>query len=328
MDKHTRKQFRANRKKKNKWKKIVRYFFFLLIVAGGLGSYIAYQALQAAQNSYSELERGEKSMLRDEVVQLSKHPVSLLLIGVEDYSTKGKNGRADSIIVATFNPELKTMKMLSIPRDTRVYIPSKDKKDKINHSYNDGKEATIETVEEFLDIPIDYYATVNFEGFKAIIDEIGGVEVDVPFDFWEYTDTYPRKKIYFKEGKQSLNGEEALAYARMRKRDPRGDFGRNDRQKEIIKAAFDSLMKPSNILKIDDIADHVGDNVETNVKVKEGIAFTVKYKDFGSNKIDTLTLEGSDDYNGTYYFVPNKDSVEKIQKELKKHLELPTNENQ
>ncbi|WP_240620105.1 LCP family protein, partial [Peribacillus acanthi] len=137
------------------------------------------------------------------------------------------------------------------------------------------------------------------------------------------TDTYPRRKLEFYEGYQTLNGEEALAYARMRKRDPRGDFGRNDRQKEIIKAAFDAMLKPKNILKIDDIAVHVGKNVETNVKVKEGIAFQTKYKGFGSKNIETLTLEGEDDtINGIYYFVPTDEGIDKIQTELKVHLEL------
>ncbi|WP_019243096.1 MULTISPECIES: LCP family protein [Bacillus] len=309
-------------RKKRRWKKFLLFFMAIILLVGGYGAYVVYQAMQAANSSYSELDRGDKSSLRDKAVKFGKEPVSILLLGIEDYASGGKGGRSDSIMVATFNPELKTMKLMSIPRDTRVYIPSKDKKAKINSAYNNGKDSTIETVEQFLDIPIDYYATINFEGFKDIIDEIGGVTVNVPFDFWEYTDTFPRKKLYYKKGEQTLDGEEALGYARMRKRDPNGDFGRADRQKEIVKAALDSLISPKNLLKVDDIAEHLGKNIETNLKASDGLAFATKFKDFSSKDISTLTLEGDGDQStGTWYFVPNDESLEKVKKELKEHLE-------
>ncbi len=312
-----------NRKKKKKvWKKIILFFMVILLAVCGYGAYIFYKTYQAANDSYSELNRGEKSELRNEAVSIGKEPVSILLMGVEDYASEGSGGRADTIMVATFNPDLKTMKLLSIPRDTKVYIPSKDKYDKINHSFNSGKDSTIETVEDFLDIPIDYYATVNFEGFKTIIDEIGGVDVEVPFDFWEYTDGWPREKIYFTKGLSHLNGEEALAYARMRKRDPNGDFGRNDRQKQIISAMVDSIVSPKNLLKIDDIAKHASDNIETNVKVGQAISFITEFKSFSSESITNLTLEGKNDSSsGIYYFVPDEVALEQVKAELQNHLE-------
>ncbi|MGM9923437.1 MAG: LCP family protein [Bacillus sp. (in: firmicutes)] len=316
-----RSRSQKKKKKKKVWRKILLLFIILTLAVGGFGAYIIYQAMQAANDSYSELGRGVKSELRDEAVRFGKEPVSILLLGVEDYSSGGKGGRTDSIMVATFNPDDSSMKLMSIPRDTKVYIPSKDTNTKINAAYNNGKESTIETVEGFLDIPIDYYATVNFEGFKAIIDEIGGVTVDVPFDFWEYTDTYPRKKLYYKEGMQKLNGEEALGYARMRKRDPNGDFGRADRQKQIVKASIDSLISPKNLLKVDEIADHVGNNVETNLKVSDLLAFTAKFKSFSSDNIETLTLEGEGDISsGTWYFIPDEEALEATKKELQNHL--------
>ncbi|MGM9929680.1 MAG: LCP family protein [Bacillus sp. (in: firmicutes)] len=320
-------QSRLNKKKKRKkkslLKKIMLFIMALLLVIGGYAAYAVYQAYTAANDSYSELERGDKSDLRDTAVTFGKEPVSILLLGIEDYATGGKGGRADTIMVATFNPSSATMKLLSIPRDTKVYIPSKDKRDKINHSYNNGVDSTIETVEEFLDIPIDYYATVDFTAFKDIIDEIGGVDVEVPFDFWEYTDTEPREKIYFTEGPMHLDGEEALAYARMRKRDPNGDFGRNERQKQIVSAAFDSLISPKNILKVDDIADLVSKNVSTNLKVSDGMSFLTKFKNFNSEAITSLALEGSNDSStGVYYFIPDETQLEEIITELKEHLEI------
>lgn len=322
MNNKTRKVYMVKKKRK-KIRKVLFFFSILSFFSVVFIGYLFYQTYNAANDSYNELDRGKKSNLREEEVFLSKQPVSILFMGVEDYSSNGNGGRADSIIVGTFNPKLKTMKLVSIPRDTKVFIEDENKEDKINHSYNYGKEATIEAVESLLDIPIDYYVTVNFDGFKSIIDEIGGIEVEVPFDFWEYTDSYPKKKIYFEKGIQTLDGEEALAFARMRKRDPRGDFGRNDRQKQIIKAVIDSLSKPTNILKIDDIVEHVGSNVKTNLRIKDGLAFQRKYRDFDSSSINTLTLKGEDSYiNGVYYFVPEVESLNEVQTELKQHLSL------
>lgn len=316
---------RQSVKKRKKRKPIIkRILFFLLtvfILVIGYGAYLTYSALQAADNSYAELERGEKSKLRVEPVKVSKDPFSILLMGVEDYSSEGANGRTDSLIVATIDPKAQTMKMLSIPRDTLVYQEERGKEDKINHAYAfGGKEATINAVESLLDIPVDYYATVNFNGFKEIIDEIGGVTVDVPFDFWEKSDI-TGKHLQFYEGEMDLDGEEALAYARMRKRDPRGDFGRNDRQKQIITAAIDQVMKPNNLLKIDDIASHIGENIETNLRVSEALGLQQSFGSFNSSKIEQLSIEGSDEYlSGVYYFIPDEEELDTLKTDLKSHL--------
>lgn len=314
------------KKVKNKRKNpiIRRLLFLTLLLFIGIGSYfgyVFYQTIQAANESYDDFGR-LKSDLREEAVSIIKDPVSILLLGVEDYSSGGKGGRSDTIIVATFNPDDQTMKLLSIPRDTRVEIPGIGL-DKITHSYsknNGGKEQTINTVEQFLDIPIDYYATVNFRGFKDIIDEIGGITVDVPFDFWEKSDV-DGHHIEFFEGEMDLDGEEALAYARMRKRDPRGDFGRNDRQKQIITAAVDQLMKPNNLFKIDDIAQHIGSNVQTNLRMSDALSMQQKYSNFNSTKIEQLTISGEDVYiDGIYYFQPEEESLTETINSLQKHL--------
>jgi len=289
--------------------------------------YMAYNTFMAASGSFSELERGEKSKLRDKPIEISKDPFSVLLMGIEDYSSGGAAGRTDSLMVATLDPEAKTMKLLSIPRDTRTYIPGKGEKDRINHAYGvGGKDETIDTVENLLDIPIDYYATVNFSGFKSVIDELGGVTVDVPFDFWEGNDDSGNPyKIYFTEGEMHLNGEEALAYARMRKRDPRGDFGRNDRQKQILEAVIKEVMSPSNFLKLDNVAEKLSKNVETNVKVSYAMGLQQALKGFSTSNIEQLQLHGTDEYisngvNNLYYFIPDEESLEEIKQELQSHL--------
>ncbi|MBA2877234.1 LCP family protein required for cell wall assembly [Anoxybacillus kamchatkensis] len=294
------------------------FAFFVLFYIG----YIGYQTYQAASHSYSKLKNEkEKSIFQQVAVHIPNHPISILIMGIENYSTEGERGRSDSLIVATFNPKDQSMKMLSIPRDTKTYIPELERKDKINHAYAfGGKEATIKTVEHLLNIPIDYYVTVNFEGFVNIIDKLGGVEVEVPFDFYDINSEW--KKFYFKKGKMELDGEEALVYARMRKKDPRGDFGRNERQQQIVRAVIDKLSSPSIIFKIDDIMEEIGKNVETNMSISEAIAFKTKYSNFNSSKIETLKFEGEDEYiDGVYYFVPSEESLQKIQSTLQEHLD-------
>ncbi|MGE6630233.1 LCP family protein [Bacillus sp. NPDC077027] len=322
------------RKKKNKKKKIFKrimvMFLLLIICLGGFAVYKIVNTLQAADKTYDELQRGEKSRLRDAVIDIKKKPFSVLFIGIEDYATKGAYGRSDSLIVATINPQDKTMKMVSIPRDTRVQLASDTtgNKVKINAAFaTGGKDESIETVEHFLNIPIDKYATVDFDGFKDVIDELGGIDVEVPFDFDEKSDIKKSKKIYFTKGNMHLNGEEALAYARMRKQDPRGDFGRNDRQKQILRAMIDQMAKPNNITNVDNIAKAVSDHITTNFRITEGLALQQIYSGFKGDDTETLSIKGTDLYlgpNRTYYFEPDQANLAEVQQGLREHLKLPT----
>ncbi|KUP04378.1 LytR family transcriptional regulator [Bacillus coahuilensis p1.1.43] len=312
-------QLKQQRKKKRLLKRLVLTSIMIMGAIALYFGYTVFSVYNAASNSYSELERGMKSELRTEEVKITKEPFSMLIMGIEDYSSEGV-GRTDSLMVATIDPVNKSVKLLSIPRDTLVDIPGEGE-DKINHAYAKGKkDLTIATVEEFLDIPIDYYTTIGFKGFKEIINEIGGITVDVPFDFYENSDV-DNSKIYFTEGEMNLNGEEALAYARMRKQDPRGDFGRNERQQEVIQAAIDKLLSPTNLLKIDSIAQHIGDNVETNFKVSDALAVQSKFKDFNTSSIEKLSITGTDvRYSGIYYFQADPVELTEVKSALKAHL--------
>ncbi|WP_052586771.1 LCP family protein [Bacillus velezensis] len=329
---------RVRKKKKSKrkiiFKRILLLLTLVLLVAAGFGGYKVYKTINAADNAYDALSRGDKSKLRDKVINMKKKPFSILFMGIENYATSGKGGRSDSLIVVTLDPRNKTMKMLSIPRDTRVTLAgdTTGNKTKINAAFaKGGADETVSTVEDLLGIPIDKYVTVDFNGFKDVIDEVGGVDVKVPFDFDEMSDVSKKKRIYFKKGNMHLNGEQALAYARMRKQDKRGDFGRNDRQKQILNALIDQMSRAGNIAKIDKIAETASNNVQTNIRITEGLALQQIYSGFTSKKIDTLTITGSDLYlggtattRGTYYFQPDPTNLEKVRQELQKHLDYPS----
>lgn len=322
-----RKEMRKVHKKQKNKKRVKRIFLFIgliTLVVIGYGVYLFAQTYNAANETYEELERGEKSDKRDEAVSISKDPVSFLLLGVEDYSSGGKGGRSDTLMVATFNPNDEHLKLLSIPRDSYVTIPGREGKDKINHAFSfGGKELSIQTVEELFDIPIDYYATVNFDGFKAIVDTVGGITVDVPFNFKQNSDDRVAEKLEFYEGEMHLDGRYALAYARMRLEDPRSDLGRVERQKQVVEAIIKEVMSLSTITKVDDLAKDLGNNIETNMKVTEGIGFLKTYSNFRPSNIDQLELEGVSQYIGNIsYYVIDEESLEEVQHELKVHLEL------
>jgi LCP family protein required for cell wall assembly len=318
-----RRQIRKIRAKKRRIRKVSLIFIAIVLALLGYGGYFAFQTLQAANKTYNDLNRA-KSDLRDEEVSISKDPISILIMGVENYQSDNDRGRTDTLMVATFNPDEKNLQLLSIPRDTLVEIVGRGIEDKINHAYAfGGKEMTINTVENFLDIPIDYYATVNFEAFKNVVDILGGITVEVPFDFEQNSDDRKAEKLQFYEGEMELDGRYALAYARMRMADPRGDIGRNERQQQVIKAIIKKALSPTVITKVDDLIQEVGRNVETNMHISEGLAFFNKYSDFNVDRIEQLKLETYPErINGIHYQIADENSLEEVKYYLKKHLEL------
>jgi polyisoprenyl-teichoic acid--peptidoglycan teichoic acid transferase len=311
-DKHTK-------KKKGRKRKIIGVIFLLLVLAGGAYAYSIYHSLNKTVSKMNEDIDRPKSEKREEEVKFDKkHPFSVLLLGVDERA--GDSGRSDTMIVLTVNPHEKTTKMLSIPRDTRVEIVGKGFQDKINHAYAfGGIEMSMATVEEFLDIPIDYYAKINMDGFQDIVNAVGGVTVNNKFAFSEggYT---------FNDGNISLNGKEALVYARMRKQDPRGDFGRQERQRQVIQAVLKEGAKVSSLWNYGDIFGAIGENVKTNLTLDEMVDIQKNYKsatkDISQSQIagsGAMISNGSQDIY--YYIVPEEERT-KVQEQLKDHLDL------
>ncbi|MEH6933390.1 MULTISPECIES: LCP family protein [Bacillus] len=304
-------------------KKRRRKLFFFLIFAflfGSVGLYVL-NSYTSLMGMYSGFNR-EKSKLRTEDVEITKKPFTILIMGIEDYATDGQNGRTDSLMFATVNPNSKKISLMSIPRDSRVKIVGKNKEDKINaaHAYG-GEKMTIDTVEGFLKVPVDHYIKIDFQGFKGIVDAVGGITVDVPFDFEERSDIDYYKLIPFKKGKQDLNGEEALAYVRMRKQDPNGDYGRAARQRQVLAAVAQKLNSASTVFKIKDLTAVVGKYIKTDIPISDGLALYNKISGFDPSTIQTLKLEGEDKkMGGIYYFLPDPISLETTRNEILKEI--------
>ncbi|WP_406944720.1 LCP family protein [Halobacillus sp. SY10] len=330
----TKRIIRVRRRKKKKKIRLIAALLFLITLMAGGGFYYVTQVYTAA---YEGLDRGDKSDLREEAVDAQEDPISILLMGVEDYSTDGRAGRADTQIVLTLDPDTNKMTMTSIPRDTLVDIPASKVRQKyagshkINAAYTLGEvtgygaeKLTVETVEDLLDIPIDKYATVNFDGFIEVVDLLGGVTIDVKEGFWERSSLDYYKKIEFEEGPMKMNGEEALAFVRMRKRNVAVTYTRDERQRQFLKASIDEALSPGTLFKINEMKDVVGENVSTNLTPGEMLSLR---KAFSSDQtsVDTIEIHGENKRlnDGLYYFVPDEESLDETTNTLKKSLDLP-----
>jgi len=304
------------KKKKKKWPWIVGILGVLILIGGVylLSVYMSFTS--TLKEIHSPIEREVSDMRVDEVELEKKQPFSVLMLGVDE--REGDAGRSDTIIVMTVNPNDKSTKMVSIPRDTYTEIVGKGSMDKINHAYAfGGIEMSMETVENLLDIPIDYVVQVNMEGFEDIVDAVGGVNVNNTLDFSVGQHNYPKGNI-------TLNGEEALDYVRMRYEDPNGDFGRQDRQKQVIQAVMSEGASVKSLVNYRSIFNALGANVQTNMTFDEMMDVQKNYRDVVGT-VDQLYFEkgtGGKKDNGVWYYDMNQTELAEKQALLKEHLQL------
>lgn len=301
--------------KKRKWPLWVGGIILAFILIGGGVAIYAYSLLgNAIDTMHTPLARDEDPERQKQIKNIfkAKDSLNVLLLGVDE--RPGDRGRSDTMILLSLNPTTDSMVMLSIPRDTYVNIPSRGM-DKINHAYAfGGVELSVQTVEEAFDLPVHLYARVNMEGFKQGIDAIGGVTVN-------NSQSFSQGDSNFSEGAVHLNGAQALDYIRMRKQDPRGDMGRNDRQRAVITAAMNKAASFSSISKFDDILDILGGNVQTDFDMKRIQTLFTGY--MGSRKnIHTIEVDGSGStINGVWYYVVPDSEFSRISSEIKAHME-------
>lgn len=312
----SRKEKNTKKKMSTTKKVLLSVLIALVVIAAGIGAYaysIYNNVNKATEAMHKDIKKTDK---REEAVNVGKKdPFSILLLGVDH--RPGDRGRSDSMIVLTVNPKDNTTKMVSIPRDTRTEIVGKGKVDKINHAYAfGGIQMSIDTVENFLNIPIDYYLEVNMEGFKDIVEAVGGVDVNNDLDF-----TY--EGVHFEKGPLHLNGTDALKYSRMRKLDPRGDFGREMRQRQIMEQVIKEGATFSSLTNYQSILQAIQKNVVTNITLEDMISIQKDYRTAANNiKESQVTGEGKK-IDGIYYLLVPKEEQDSISNELRHHLELP-----
>ncbi|OZM57758.1 hypothetical protein CIB95_05175 [Lottiidibacillus patelloidae] len=245
---------------------------------------------------------------------LERQAFTIALLGVDTRDNNSFKGRSDTIIVAVLNPSTKKVTLLSIPRDSYVYIPQVDKYDKIAHAHAYGRApGAVETLERFLDIPIDYYISINFHAFRSIVDELGGITIDVEKDM-----------IGLKKGTQKLSADQALNYVRFRY-DSEGDFGRNRRQQQMVKAIIDQTIEVRNPMKISSMLNILGKNIRTDINLDNLLYLASEFNSVQGQNIDSILLTGKSFYynNRSYVGIANEDLV-RVRNKLKELLYVKT----
>lgn len=295
----------------------------LLLCVTAYGVYLSKQAKSAADVAFEALDDRERSELREEKVEPLTDNISILFIGVDDSLQRNQgdgNSRSDALILATLNNNDKSIKLLSIPRDSYVYIPYVEYKDKITHAHAYGNTiATVETVENLFEIPVDYYVKMNFNAFIDVVNALGGIVADVPYDILE-KDENDNNAIQLTEGRHLLTGEEALALVRTRKAD--SDIERGKRQQEVLKAIIQKGTSVTSLSKYTDVIEALGDNLKTDMTFNE-MKSLFSYLSDGTPDIENLNLAGKDDMStGVYYYKLDEQNLEEVKAELQDHLDI------
>ena len=304
---------------------------------------------------YSKEKKVKKTSKTKKSSTLNK-PFTILLMGVdsenENLASSSFNG--DSLILITFNPTTLNTTMLSIPRDTYVPIMcfAGQRKNKITHAAWYGQDCMMDTIENFTGIPIDYYVKINFKGVVKLVDTLGGVDVDVPYAFCESNSNreFGNGTVYVEKGFQTLNGEQALAFARNRhtwtaycgkkySNYTSNDFIRDQNQQQVIRALMNKFKTVRSLDTVYDLLDTISNSMETNMTTNEILSLYNIGKDIiiksNSEKVEDLLgiqklyLSGSDAYiydPGTglnlYNYVLSQDSLDAVVEAMKINLGL------
>ena len=309
---------RINKRQGRKKRKWVRWLAIIvisiLLVTGGLLYYVWDKIGDTITAMHDPLARDSDPDRQKELASIFKDnkSVNVLLLGVDE--RPGDKGRSDTIILLSLNPSTDSMAMLSVPRDTYVNIPGRGM-DKINHAYAFGDvELSVQTFEETFNLPVHYYARVNMEGFKQGVDALGGVTIQNDQEFSQGGNQFSKGPVH-------LNGDQALDYIRMRKNDPRGDLGRNDRQRKVVTAAIDELASFSSITKVANILNILGDNVKTDLDMKSMQTLFTDYRGARHN-VETIEVNGTGQtINGVWYYAVSDEEFNRIRTEVNTHME-------
>ncbi|CAM3528067.1 LCP family protein [Brevibacillus invocatus] len=333
----------ARTKKTGRSRKIRRWIFalslFTLLLVGGVAGAV-YWKIDDALNTVTKPNDNFSSPV-SQVTNTSyepSKPMSFVILGSDNRVETGSMN-TDVMIVAVANPETKKVTMVSIPRDTRVKIPGYRDYHKINSVFangeaerrkaernnqiptEDGISLTKKTLNEILGIPIDHYVAIDFDGFKAVIDELGGVEVNVDRKL-VYDDPTDDTHINLSPGLQILNGEQALGYVRHR-HDNRGtkyyssDFDRNRRQQEVIKAIVDKAGSLEGLTKVFTVMDVGAKHIHTDFSKDQIKGLAYDFKGFNSSTV--TTLENGAYWSGGYTYL-EKDKLESVRSSLQAEM--------
>ncbi|WP_409021554.1 LCP family protein [Dellaglioa sp. P0083] len=296
----------------------------IMILGIASGGVYAYSVFTHTEDTVAKTYKKTKAKkLRNVSSILSeKKPFSILLMGTDTGALgRSDTGRTDTMIVATVNPTTNKTTLTSIPRDTQVKIDgSNESSSKINSAYTyggkDGSTSAVNTVQNLLDIPIDYYMLINMNGLKKIVDTVGGVDVKPLLSF-------KLEGTHYKKGETiHLNGKQALAYTRMRHSDPLGDYGRQKRQKQIITAITGKAKSVNSLANYKKLLKTIDGNMVTDLSFNDMLTIETNYS-AATESIHSDFLQGvSTDVDGLSYEVPTSTEKKRVSNAIRSQLGL------
>ena len=303
---------RANVKSKRRSVKIIwTIIVILLILIVGFGWYCFHSVNSMYRNIYDNSQPSN-------AMQGNK-PFSVLLLGI-DTGAQGRidRGNSDTMIVMTVNPKKEKVMMYSIPRDTMAQMIGTPKINvqKINAAYNIGKsKMAMNTVSKLVNVPINYYVTVNMGGLEKMVNAVGGVDVVSPL-------TFSYGGYNFTQGVQvHLNGQAALAFTRMRHQDPRGDYGRQERQQLVLQVLIKKIGSHEGLIHTKDFLSSLNGNIKTNLDITEVFKLAKHMHD--ANTTDRGQLQGQTAWiNESSYQVASTANLQKASDDLRQSLDL------
>jgi len=322
-----REQTRSSRRRRRKSRRNRKFGCFgfvvvLLLIAIGVAGFYAWNVYRNVEQTTTVLytEKPEEQVLvREESIDIQQEekPFSVLLLGI-DTGDMGRvdQGRSDVMMVATVNPNTNRTTITSIPRDSLIDIVGYGTQDKINHAYAFGGVAmSVNTVQNLLEIPIDFTVSVNMQGFEDIVDAVGGVTLTP-------TDTFSQDGFQFYEGQSTfMDGTMALAYSRNRY-DTGGDYGRQARQRQLIDGILHSALNVSTLWNYNEILASLQGNVHTDITFEDMLTIFNNYRG-AIDTIENFQLSGSGSMiDGVYYEILDSSSLAEVINQLQYELEL------
>ena len=307
---------KGGKKKRKGCLKALGVILFIVLGVLGIFLYAYFELRQTTDTIYSDVDKDRitHSSRENKKVDLNGDAFSILFLGI-DTGDMGRmeQGRSDTIMVMTVNPETENSTLVSIPRDTYTEIIGRGTQDKINHAYAfGGPSMALNSVQNLLDIPIDYFVSVNMQGIQQIVDAVGGVTITP-------TMTFSQSGYSFVEGQPvTMDGAQALAYSRMRSLD--GDYARQGRQREVVLSTISKVASFNSILNYQSVLTTMEDNVVTNLTFNEMVSVFLNYRPALSN-IEQIQMSGyGTNMGGIYYEIIPEEEIGSISGQLKSDL--------
>ena len=330
-------------KKPRRRRRIWRWLLALVLLLAVIGGVVFATVLNNVHQSINKMQRSADITKARQVSQVIKDgkPFSMLVLGTDTGALKrDRTGLTDSMMLITVNPKTKTTTMMSIPRDIMMSISGAENTfpQKLNAAFPiAGVGASMLTLQNYLNVPIDFYVLVNMGGLEKLIDQVGGVKVASPLTF-TYTpeaDTTPatykffkdqEKFEYAKDGKNfktytTMNGDAALSFSRMRYDDPQGDYGRQLRQRLVLKALLKKSASISTLMNAKFMAS-ISTNVETDMTYSDIMNLAKKYMPATKNQVSDHMQGVGDMYGGVSYQMVPESEKQRVTNKLRQSLDL------